>query len=185
MRYTLLLLSLLLYCMGCKYKNSNHQKTVTEYYSAFDSRDFQKIHHLISDQITLVSGDFTTPYSKDRFYTFYKWDSVFQTNYDLIHLERIDDHIKATVSLSSIRNEYLNNNAMTCAYNIYFDEDKISKIEELDCTNVNWADWQSERDTLVDWIKIHHPELDGFINDMTKKGAQNYLKAIEYYRKAH
>jgi len=50
--------------------------------------------------------------------------------------------------------------------------DKITKIEALECSDANWNVWQAERDSLVNWVKINHPELDGFINDLTMNGAK-------------
>lgn len=70
---------------------------------------------------------------------------------------------------------------MTCQYKISFNSGKISKIEELECKDADWNIWQKKRDSLVSWTKKNHPELDGFINDMTMNGAINYLKAIELY----
>jgi len=34
---------------------------------------------------------------------------------------------------------------------------------------------------LVVWVEENHPELDGFIHDMTMKGAQDYVNSIELY----
>jgi len=42
---------------------------------------------------------------------------------------------------------------------------------------------EKNTESLVSWIKIHHPELDGFVNNQTLDGAQDYLKAIELYSK--
>ena len=70
---------------------------------------------------------------------------------------------------------------MTCQYKISFISGKISEIESLECKGADWQIWQKEVNSLVSWIKINHPILDGFINDMTMNGAMNYLKAIELY----
>jgi len=42
--------------------------------------------------------------------------------------------------------------------------------------------WNLTKNEMVTWIKKNHPELDGFIYDQTKTGAQNYLKAIALYK---
>ena len=70
---------------------------------------------------------------------------------------------------------------MACGYKISFNNGKISKLEELECTGADWNIWQNEVNTLVNWVKKHHPELDGFIHDLTMEGAVKYLKAIELY----
>lgn len=66
-----------------------------------------------------------------------------------------------------------------CQVKISFTSGKISKLEELECIGVDWNIWRKERDSLVSWVNKNHPELDGFINDMTMNGSINYLKAID------
>ena len=124
------------------------------------------------------------PYNHDGFYEVFKWDSIFRTSYEIVGLEEMDNRIMVSVVLNSIRNEFLKNSSMTCKYKISFRFGKISKIEELECKDVDWNIWEKERDSLVNWIQKNHPELDGFINDMTMNGAMNYIKAIELYRNA-
>lgn len=51
----------------------------------------------------------------------------------------------------------------------------------MDYKNFDLYQWSSRRDTLVKWIETYHPELSGFNFDMTKNGAENYLKSIELY----
>ncbi len=97
-------------------------------------------------------------------------------------IENEGDKLVATVSVHSLRFEFLKNNPLTCRHRFHFDSGKITKIENLDCSNANWEIWQEERDALVSWVKLNHPELDGFINDLSGKGAVNYVKAIELYK---
>ena len=59
---------------------------------------------------------------------------------------------------------------------------KISKIEDFEYIGTDWEKWVNERDSLVRWINKNHPKLDGFVHDLTMKGAMNYVKAIELYQ---
>ena len=124
------------------------------------------------------------PYSRETFYEVFKWDSVFRPTYTIAQLEEKDHTIVASVTLTSTRNTFLENPAMTCDYTILFTAGKISKIETGDCTNVDWQVWSNKVNTLVQWVDTNHPELNGFIYDMTMEGAQKYLKAIALYEKA-
>lgn len=165
----------------CTNQKLGHKETVTAYYKAFDSGDFEKINSVVYDSITIVTGDFITPLNRDSFYTFYKWDSIFKPSYELLEIEEKNNDIIATITQNNIRNEFLKNNPLKLKVKVSFVSDKITKLEELNYIDVNWNIWAQHRDSLVSWIKINHPELDGFVNDMTMQGAINYKKAIELY----
>lgn len=181
MKNILSVLFLLSFFTGCDKQKSTHQETVSQYYASRDIGNYNELKILINDSITITAGDFVMPYDHDSFHEQFKWDSIFKPAYEVVGLEEKNDQIIASVRLKSVRNTFLKNEAMTCDYKISFHSGKISKIEELDCKDVDWSIWQKERDSLVGWIKENHPELDGFINDMTMRGAMNYVKAIGLY----
>ena len=110
------------------------------------------------------------PYSIDEFYEVFKWDSIFRPSYQLVGMVEEGDHLIASVGLESVRNRFLKNDRMTCSYKITFSSDKISKIESLDCMGADWASWEQERDSLVNWIKLNHPELDGQVPETILSG---------------
>ncbi len=175
------LLLLLYFIMGCNDQQLTHQETVAKYYNARDAANYTEIKTLIKDSITITAGDYVMPYNHDSFYEQFKWDSIFKPSYEVVELEERNNQIIAYVALTSVRNEFLKNNAMVCQYKISFNSGKISRIDEFECIGADWNSWQKERDSLVRWIKENHPELDGFIHDMTMNGAMDYLRAIELY----
>ena len=168
--------------MGCKHQKLTPKEIVTNYYNGRNAVDFNKIKPLVSDSVTIISGDYIMPYNNDSFYEVFKWDSIFKPSYKLVEIKENKDQIIASVIYNCLRNDFLKNSNMTCQYKISFNSGKISKIEELNCKNVNWKVWEKEVNALVNWTNLNHPELNGFINDMTMIGAQNYLKAIDLYK---
>lgn len=167
--------------VGCNNKKLTHQETVTKYYHAFNSSNYNEIKALINDSITILSGDYVTPYTHESFYEFFKWDSIFKPTYEVLELEEKNNDIIVTVAQENVRNEYLKNNPLVYKVKVSFDSGKISKMEDLDYIDVDWEAWSQERDSLVSWIRDNHPDLDGFVNDMTMDGSINYIKAIEKY----
>lgn len=183
MKNKFLKLALIFLSIGCLDQGSTKQDVVKEYYNAFDAGNYNKMKVLINDTITITSGDYVTPYSHESFHEFFKWDSIFKTSYEVVGLEEKDNHIVATVASESLRYKFLKNNPLTCQFNIFFNSGKISKIHSGECVGADWSIWERQRDSLVMWITKNHPELDGFIYDMTQDGAQDYLEAIELYEK--
>jgi hypothetical protein len=182
MKNTLPLLFLGCFVIGCADPKPTHKETVSTYYEAFNAGDYPKIKTVIHDSITLIEGDYTMPFDHDSYYDHFQWDSVFKPTYELLKLEEKDDQLITTVASSSVRYAFLKNNTLTTNLRISFTQGKISKIEILEGVNTDWDAWQKERDSLVDWTHKNHPELDGFINDLSRKGALNYVKAIGYYQ---
>lgn len=181
MKKTIAILLFLIFLTGCNNQNLTYKETVTNYYNAFDSSDYNEIRKRISDSITIIGGDYVMPFTRDSFHEQFRWDSVFKPSYKILEIEDENDKIIATVASKSSRYEFLKNNPLTTKFRISFKSGKISKIETLESINADWNIWQKERDSLVDWVEKNHPELDGFINDLTMNGAHDYLKAIELY----
>ncbi len=172
----------LFFVIGCKDQKLTPQNIVNQYYSARNIGNYKLLKNTIADSITVTAGDFVMPYNRTSFYEQFKWDSIFKPSYDIIELKEQNNQIIAVVSINSMKHEFLKNSFMTCEYKISFTNDKISKIEELACPEADWKIWETNVSILVNWIHENHPELDGFIQDLTMQGAKDYMKAIELYR---
>jgi len=177
----ILFLFILIIATGCAEKTSTPSDQIKAYYEGFKNSDYSQIKSTLSDSLISIEGDYRMAYSRESFYEKFKWDSVFRPEYKLVGIEDQNGHPIATVTINSPKLEFLHNNPMTCRYTFYFKLDKIAKIENLDCPTANWKLWGKEVESLVGWIALNHPELDGFINDLTMPGAQNYMKAIVLY----
>ncbi len=171
---------ILLVITSCTEKNEKTEQIIN-YYEGFKNSDYNQIKRTISDSLTIIEGDYTMAFTPKSYHEQFKWDSVFKPVYKVISLENQNTMIIATVSVNSLKFEFLENNPLTCRHKFYFSSEKISKIENIDCIDADWKIWQSKRDSLVDWIKFNHPKLDGFIHDLSMKGAIHYLNAIELY----
>jgi len=181
-KYIFLYLTICLVLVSCGETKMSPTGIVEAYYEGFENGNFGQIRKVIGDSISIKSGDYVSSYSRNSFYNFFKWDSVLQTRKKLVELDTSGSEVITTISYSSARYQFLNNNNLTCSYKIIFKDEKISLLEELDCPNANWPAWEKQVNELVEWIKIHHPELDGFINDLTMQGGINYMKALQLYK---
>tara|TARA_R110001583_G_scaffold118679_1_gene270121 strand:- start:7973 stop:8542 length:570 start_codon:yes stop_codon:yes gene_type:complete len=181
MKNTFLILFLLCFLAGCNKHKLSHKETVSSYFKALDSGNYDEIKAIINDSVTQINGDFVTPFNHESFYDFFKWDSIFKSSYKIIELEEKNSDIFVTVAQDNIRNEFLKNNPLVYKVKVSFVSEKIAKLEELESIDVNWEVWNQEKDALVNWIKKNHPDLDGFVNDMTMKGSKEYLEAIKLY----
>ncbi len=176
-------LFLVLIVLSCSTKQTRKLDPITAYYKGLNASNFKDINTHIADRITIIEGDYIMPFNKNTFYQHFKWDSVFNTKYNLKNIDSITPSISiATVESRSLKFKFLKNNPLTCKFKFYLKSGNIYKIETLDCLNADWDTWQKEKDLLVKWIAINHPKLDGFIYDLSMKGAQNYLKAIALYQ---
>ena len=181
MKYMLLLIILACALAGCAEKERSPEETVAAYYKAVAEGNYQEISSLISDSITITSGDYVMPFDKESYHEHFKWDSIFKPTYKVVSIESDNEQVIATVAVSSLRFEFLKNNPLTCSHSIYFNNGNITKLEEITCKDVNWNVWSQQRDSLVAWTARNHPELDHFINDLSMKGAIKYKKAVELY----
>lgn len=180
----ILFISILVLIASCTERKSTESEQIIEYYKGFKNSDYSQIKETLSDSITIIGGDYIMGFTSESFYNQFKWDSVFKPEYTLVSIVNENEQVIATVSVSSLRYEFLKNNPLTYKDAFYFKSGKINKIETIEFIDANWETWQKERDSLVKWVKFNHPELDGFIHDLSMEGAIDYLKAIELYKKS-
>lgn len=173
--------SILVLGLGCKDKQQTASQLVSAYYEGFVKGDYEQIKSTLSDSLVTTEGDFNMPFSRESYYEKFKWDSVFRPVYRLKDIRIEDDVAIAKVAVTSPRLVFLKNSPMTCIYRFQFEQGKIAQIDNLECPDAKWKLWEKGVNELVQWTKVHHPELDGFINDLTMNGAQNYMKAIRLY----
>ena len=120
-------------------------------------------------------------YSKEGFHEHFKWDSVFNPSYQLVKIEPKEDQYVTEISVSSSRFKFLNNDPLISKQRFYFKSGQINRIENVGFIGTDWQQWTAQKEALIGWIAIHHPELDGFINDLTMQGGIDYLQAIKLY----
>ncbi len=176
-----ILITLVLFLTGCGNEKATRTEMVATYYTAFDTSNFDEIKSVIDESFIMVDGEYETTYSQDSFYEQFKWDSVFQPTYKIIEMAEQDNQVIATVASSSLRYAFLENDPLICRFKVSFNSDKISKIEATSYVDTDWKIWQTKVDSLVSWVSTNHPELDGFIHDLSMQGAMDYLEAIDLY----
>lgn len=174
----------LLLMMSCSRNTPAFSPTevVEVYVDGINTSRFDRINSVLADSVTLIEGDYTVPMSNEGYYVQFQWDSVFTPNTQIVNIQEVDQNqVVATLSTTSLRFAYLDNNPLVCEISFTFESEKIRLLETGDCPGANWKVWESRRDTLVAWIDQNHPELNGFIHDLTKAGAAHYLQAIDLY----
>ena len=169
---------------SCNYSSDKltTDKIINTYFGGLNESNFKQIESCISDSLVTMEGGFVLTESSKSYFVHFQWDSVFSPKYDIINSNKISDNsIEVTLSKTCKRIKYLHDTASIYKARFDFANNHIIKIDNFELVYFDTLKWSSRRDTLVAWIKINYPDLDGFVYDQTLIGAQNYLKAIELY----
>ncbi len=180
---TVLLLLLTIGIISCKSskKEFDKLKIAKEFYIAIDNSNPSKTTELITERFTTIDDGFEQKYSVNEYAEWVKWDSVFQPTYEILKIEKENGIVKAKISKMDKRISFLHHEPIVTDEIIQFEGNKIKNINRTS-TSFNVEKFVKNRDELVNWITENQPELNGFLNDQTKSGGMNYLKAIELYK---
>lgn len=153
-----------------------------QYYKALDNSDYSEIANLLTDSLLTkeTEYDYKQTFSVKAYVEWMKWDSVFNPTYKILDIEQKNEIVKAKISKTDKRINFLHETPIVTNEIIQFEENKIICIER---TNVIFNDttFLKNRKKLLNWIDKNHPELNGFLHDQTKAGAIKYLNAINCY----
>lgn len=155
-----------------------------KYYEVLDTSNVSGIETLLTDSLLTKETEYyyEETFSKNDYVQWLKWDSVFDPTYKILKIEKENGTVKARISKTDKRISFLHQEPIVADQVIHFDNDKITIIETVKYITFKDSVFIKNRDRLLNWIDINHPDLNGFIHDQTKKGGMNYLKAIELYK---
>jgi hypothetical protein len=182
-KFTVLLLLITIGIISCKNSEKEIDKLeiAKKFYIAIDRSNPSKTTELITEGFTTIDDGFEQKYSGNEYAEWVKWDSVFQPTYKILKIEKENGIVKAKISKTDKRISFLHQEPIITDEIIQFEGNKIKNINR---TSVSFKveKFVKNRDELVIWIAENQPELNGFLNDQTKSGGMNYLKAIELYK---
>lgn len=167
--------------LSCENHSINESEQIITYYDGLKTGDFNQIKATISDSLNIIEGDYIMRFDQEGFYEHFKWDSIFNPIYELKKVEQVGGDFITEIEVRSSRFKFLKNNPLMSRHQFHFESGRISKIENIGFVGTYWKVWENQKSSLVNWIHSNHPELDGFINDLTMQGGLDYLKAIELY----
>lgn len=178
---------LALFLISCQPSKKEVDKVqlVKDYIAALNAFDYPAIIDKFKDSIRLKERVYESIFSKEDYYHLFQWDSTLNPTYKILEINEAEDGtVHMHVSKLEERIQFLNEEAIVTDEVVSFEEGKIHNIDIVNYVVFNEVEWINNRKKLVTWVNNNHPELNGFLHDQSKKGALQYLKALEYYQMA-
>ena len=182
-KLTVFLLLITIGITSCKNSEKELDKLeiAKKYYVSINNSNPSETTELITESFTTIDDGFEQKYSGNEYAEWVKWDSVFQPTYEILEIGQENGTVKAKISKIDKRISFLHHEPIITNETIQFEGNRIKNINRTSAS-FNVEKFVKNRDELVNWITENQPELNGFLNDQTKSGGMNYLKAIELYR---
>ncbi len=177
--------------VSCKTGPKNQETTISSldiaknYYQALDRSDSAKMQTLVGDSIVVRErpDNYQEQFSNQAYTIWLEWDSVFQPTYKILEIAQENQVVKAKILKTDKRLLFLTQEPVVWNEIVHFnDNNKIVKVERTNYEVFNVSKFIKNRDTLVSWIGINHPELNGFLYPQTKSVGIKYLEAIQLYK---
>ncbi len=138
----------------------------------------------MEDSIQITEMNYVLTKNRNEFNRQFLWESAFEPQYKIIDIRETSFGATAKITKTDKRIDFLQDSAIIYKIEARFSDNLISHIKLTEYVQFNYAKWQARRNSLIEWTKIHHPELPAFVNDMTPQGAKNYVKVLGLYEKA-
>lgn len=169
--------------MSCENKQiqSKNIEITKQYFKVLNHAEPSKVMNWLANSLKITEEEYRQTYSKNEYSKVLQWDSVFTPNYRVLNIEEKDAIVNVKISKIDQRISFLHDNEpFVTNHQIKFHEGKIVEIA-TDYVNFNYAAWEKNKTELLSYINQNHPELNGFLNDLTKDGGIKFLKAITFY----
>ncbi len=183
--YLICLSSLFISCNNKKEASKNKVEIVKTYYNALNNKDINTLSTILADSVLQKELDYKIPFNKATYLELCKWDMALDANYKIISITEVDRGVKAKITKSGKRLQFLHERPTIAEDFFEFDGDKIRTLGATKFIVFDEKTFLKNRKKLTTFIDNNHPELNGFLYDQTPKGAVKYLKAIELFETQH
>jgi hypothetical protein len=160
------------------------RQIIKDYYAGLNASNFEQITNCISDSLVTSEMEYVLTRNRSELYNQFQWDSVFQAHYEIMDIKQDSDAYEVTLSKNCKQIHFLQDTSITYKVRIDLMNSRISKIQLTHYMDLNFEKWQYRTESLIAWVDQNHPELSGFNNDLTKTGAQNYVMAVDLWKKS-
>ncbi|WP_083631118.1 subclass B1 metallo-beta-lactamase [Labilibacter marinus] len=165
------------------YAQKSTQQIINQYFEAFNKADLVSLNSLITNDFVMQEGSFVICNNRKSFATIFRWDSVFQPKFEVQKITPNESGAIVRIAKTGTRIQFLHDSPMVSDIHIKIIDHKLKTITINDYVKFDNEKWQGRLNDLKNWVSKHHPDLNGFERDLTKRGSQNYLKAIKLYSK--
>ncbi len=167
---------------GPKNKEIDKVRIAENYISALNTSDYHQLAGLFRDSIRFNEMDYIRTFTKEDYHALFQWDSIFNPKYRILEVREEGDTLYLKMSKECDRILFLLEEPFITQEIMTIKENAIHSIDIVEYVDFDDGLWSRNRENLVSWIDIHHPELSGFIYDQTKEGALKFRKAMEFYK---
>jgi len=168
--------------ISCKSRQDD-ARIIEKFYEGFNLGNYTLLSEIISDTVEMTEMEYVLAANKQEVYRFFQWDSVFEPTYKILDIVQNHSGCMVKVSKTCKRIEFLHDSVIIYMVNFEIDNNAVSRVSIVDYIQMNFEKWMSQRDALIEWIRLNHSELAGFENNITSKGARDFLSAIDLYRR--
>lgn len=177
--FALFLISELVSCQDAKYIN-----LVNNFYCSLNNGDYSSIEKLISDDLkNYATNDFLISETKEKYKEIFQWDSIFSPNYRIISIEEKSDTVYVNTEKYCKRIALLYKKPLNTKLAFIFKDNLIIKKFEIENDCTDWNFWMENKNKLIEFVKLNHPELLDFEKFQNKIYGERYSKAIHLYLK--
>jgi len=153
---------------------------INEYYKAYNSRDYNTIEKLVTDNIMLIEMNYKVLETKTAFIDLVQWGEVFNSKNEMGSIKEEKGIYIVDEIQDSERIRFLYGQSLKAQTTFTVENGKISKIN-IDLIDFDPDKMSKGRNELMSWMKANYPDKLSNINQLNKLGGQTFKEAMTLF----
>ena len=153
---------------------------INEYYKAYNSKDYETIEKLVTDNIIVIEMNYKILETKTAFIDLVQWGEVFNSNNKMVSIKEENGVYIADEIQDSERIQFLYGQSLIAKTKFTVENGKISKVN-TDLIDFDPDKMSKRRNELLYWVKANYPDKLTNINHLNKLGGQTFKEAMTLF----